>query len=132
MKLNLLMPTNFKVAYQNEIQNYKMSVSQNNDLAAWRFLERAHIIGQYYPVPHTGSHFRMFLFGIRKGDLREVYGQFIRMVFGWIGSLFNRIPVGNTGSASVPIFAPMPIPEDLRALLKNADTESKGLSGFKK
>ncbi|TGL51533.1 DUF3703 domain-containing protein [Leptospira kemamanensis] len=132
MKLNLMMPKEFKVAYQKEIQNYKDSVSKKDDLAAWRFLERAHIIGQYFPVPHTGSHFRMFLFGMRKGDLREVYGQFIRMAFGWIGSLFNRIPVGNTGSASVPIFAPMPIPEDLRVLLQNADTESKGLSGFKK
>lgn len=132
MKLNLMMPKEFKVAYQKEIQNYKDSVSKKDDLAAWRFLERAHIIGQYFPIPHTGSHFRMFLFGIRKGDLREIYGQFIRMAFGWIGSLFNRIPVGNTGSASVPIFAPMPIPEDLRVLLQNADTESKGLSGFKK
>ncbi|MCW7460732.1 DUF3703 domain-containing protein [Leptospira limi] len=131
MKLNVLMPTNFKIAYQKEIQNYRDSLSQNNDLAAWRFLERAHIIGQYYPVPHTGSHFRMLLFGIRKGDFKEIYGQFIRMVFGWIGSLFNRIPVGNTGSASVPIFAPMPIPDDLRSLLHNADTEAKGLSGFK-
>jgi hypothetical protein len=53
------------------------------------------------------------------------------MSFGWIGSLFNRIPVGNTGSARVPIFAPMPIPEDLKSLLWNADTEAKGLSGFK-
>lgn len=132
MKLNLMMPKEFKVAYHKEIQNYKDSVSKKDDLAAWRFLERAHIIGQYFPVPHTGSHFRMFLFGMRKGDLREVYGQFIRMAFGWIGSLFNRIPVGNTGSASVPIFAPMPIPEDLRVLLQHADTESKGLSGFKK
>lgn len=131
MKLNLKMPYEFKVAYKKELENYKESLAQNNDLLAWRYLERAHIIGQYHPVSHTGVHFRMFLFGIRKFDLNEIFGQFVRMSFGWIGSLFNRIPVGNTGSASVPIFAPMPIPEDLKNLLRNADTDAKGLSGFK-
>ncbi|EMJ88424.1 DUF3703 domain-containing protein [Leptospira meyeri] len=131
MTINLKMPNDFKVAYKIELQKYKDSLAQNNDLLAWHHLERAHIIGQYHPMSHTGVHFRMFVFGIRKFDLNEILGQFVRMSFGWIGSMFNRIPVGNTGSASVPIFAPMPIPDDLKALLWNADVDAKGLSGFK-
>ncbi|TGM19862.1 DUF3703 domain-containing protein [Leptospira meyeri] len=131
MTINLKMPNDFKVAYKKELQKYKDSLAQNNDTLAWHHLERAHIIGQYHPVSHTGVHFRMFVFGIRKFDLNEILGQFVRMSFGWIGSMFNRIPVGNTGSASVPIFAPMPIPDDLKSLLWNADVDAKGLSGFK-
>ncbi|MCW7488066.1 DUF3703 domain-containing protein [Leptospira meyeri] len=131
MTINLKMPNDFKVAYKKELQKYKDSLAQNNDTLAWHHLERAHIIGQYHPVSHTGVHFRMFVFGIRKFDLNEILGQFVRMSFGWIGSMFNRIPVGNTGSASVPIFAPMPIPDDLKPLLWNADVDAKGLSGFK-
>ncbi|TGL75068.1 DUF3703 domain-containing protein [Leptospira jelokensis] len=131
MKLNLKMPNDLKFAYQNELKKYKEALAHKNDSLAWLHLERAHIIGQYHPVSHTGVHFRMFVFGIRKFDFNEILGQFVRMSFGWIGSLFNRIPMGNTGSATVPIFAPMPIPEDLKSLLWNADTEAKGLSGFK-
>ncbi|EKJ88256.1 uncharacterized protein DUF3703 [Leptospira meyeri] len=131
MTINLKMPNDFKVAYKIELQKYKDSLAQNNDSLAWHHLERAHIIGQYHPMSHTGVHFRMFVFGIRKFDLNEILGQFVRMSFGWIGSMFNRIPVGNTGSASVPIFAPMPIPDDLKPLLWNADVDAKGLSGFK-
>ncbi|TGM56081.1 DUF3703 domain-containing protein [Leptospira biflexa] len=131
MKLNFKLPKDLKLAYQIELQKYKEFLAQNNDSMAWHHLERAHILGQYHPVSHTGVHFRMFVFGIRKLDGKEIYGQFVRMSFGWIGSLFNRIPVGNTGSASVPIFAPMPIPDDLKSLLWNADTEAQGLSGLK-
>ena len=131
MKLNLKMPNDFKTAYKKELEKYREYLTQKNDLLAWKHLERAHIIGQYHPVSHTGIHFRMLVFGLRKLDGKEICGQFVRMSFGWIGSLFNRIPVGNTGSASVPIFAPMPIPDDLKSLLWNADTEAKGLSGLK-
>nr|WP_246052122.1 hypothetical protein [Leptospira idonii] len=44
----------------------------------------------------------------------------------------NRIPVRNIGrSPSVPILAPMAIPEDLRSLLKDADVKSRRLAGLK-
>lgn len=39
---------------------------------------------------------------------------------------------GNTGGANMPIFSPMPIPEDLRQLLLAANTESRGLAGLHK
>ncbi|MCW7469757.1 DUF3703 domain-containing protein [Leptospira kanakyensis] len=126
------MPKNFKLAYLKELEGYHLSLKEKNFVKAWLFLERAHIIGQYHPIPHTGIHFRMLLHGIRTLNGKEILGQMIRMSVGWVGSLLNRIPVGNTGAASVPIFASMSIPDDLKRLLKDADTDSTGLAGLKK
>ncbi|MCG6192347.1 DUF3703 domain-containing protein [Leptospira sp. FAT2] len=129
--MNFKMPQEFKTAYKRELEKYEESLLENDFQQAWHYLERAHIIGQYHPVSHTGIHFRMLLFGFKTGNAKEILGQSIRMSVGWIGSLLNRIPVGNTGSSSVPIFSPMPIPADLRLLLKDADMESRGLAGLK-
>ncbi|TGL65901.1 DUF3703 domain-containing protein [Leptospira sarikeiensis] len=130
MRMNWMMPSNWKLRYKIELDQYKSSYNRGDKLDAWKFLERAHLIGQYYPIPHTGTHFRMLLFALREGDLKEIFGQLLRLSFGWLGSWLNRIPVGNTGGANVPVFQPMPIPEDLLDLLSKADQTSKGLSGL--
>jgi hypothetical protein len=58
----------------------------------------------------------MLKVGWRRRDLIEITGQVARMVgatlLTWIG-----IPVSNTGSAHVPPFKSMPIPEEFRELL---------------
>ncbi len=126
------MPNEMKKKYFMELNQYTNFYKAGELKIAWRHLERAHIIGQYHPFSHFGSHFRMMMFAIKNKDINEFLGQVPRLLGGWIGSLFNRIPVGNTGGANVPIFALMEIPDDLKELLKNADTESKGLSGLKK
>lgn len=52
------------------------------------------------------------------GDWREVLGQSTRML---AAALFSRIwvPLGNIDRANVGAFAPMPVPQDLRALLES-------------
>lgn len=130
--MNFLMPDDMKKKYFIELKQYKDLYKLGDLKSSWRHLERAHIIGQYHPASHFGSHFRMMIFAIKNKDLNEFWGQVPRLLGGWIGSLMNRIPVGNTGGANVPIFAPMEIPDDLKELLKNADVDAKGLSGFKK
>ena len=49
-------------------------------------------------------------------DAREIFGQGTRTI---AALLFSRIwvPIGNTGGANVNALQPMPIPEDLRAIL---------------
>jgi hypothetical protein len=125
------MPEKMKKQYFVELEQYRTLLRSGDLKGAWRYLERAHIIGQYHPVSHFAIHFRMLVFAIRIRDINEFLGQIPRLLVGWIGSLFNRIPVGNTGGANVHILALMEIPEDLKPLLINADTVSKGLSGFK-
>ena len=87
---------------------------------AWRHLERAHIVSQAFAWPHTRVHLRMLGFGWRRRDLREVLGQIARTIGGGPASLLGRAPRGNTGGASVGIFTPMPIPDDLAAVLDAA------------
>lgn len=124
--MNFRMPEDMLLQYRLELANYRACLRTGDLQGAWRFLERAHIVGQYHPVPHTAMHWRMLCMGFRTGSAKEILGQLLRMSVGWFGSLLNRIPVGNTGRASVQILAPMPIPEDLRGLLVRADTESRG------
>ena len=85
--------------------------------AAWRWLERAHILTQKRPLLHARSHWRMFILGWQTGDYREVAGQLPRIL---AAVLFSRIwvPLGNTGRARVSAFAPMPVSEDIQALLQ--------------
>jgi hypothetical protein len=126
------MPREFKDRYAIELAAYRAAWRHGDRASAWRYLERAHIVGQYHPFSHSGSHWRMLVFALRTGDGRELCGQLLRLSGGWLGSLLNRVPVGNTGGANVPIFAPLPIPADLRQLLAQADTQATGLSGLKR
>ena len=84
--------------------------------AAFRHFERAHILSQRRTWDHVRSHAWMWRAGWQRSDLREIAGQTLRML---AALLFSRlwVPEGNTGGANVSAFRPMPVPEDLRALL---------------
>ena len=83
---------------------------------AFAHLERAHIIGQRRTALHMRSHCGMLAIGWQTRDRREVVGQLGRIIAALI---FSRlwVPIGNTGGANVSPFAPMPLPDDLRAIL---------------
>jgi hypothetical protein len=85
---------------------------------AFHHLARAHILSQRFTWHHVGVHWRMLKLGAALRDWREVFGQITRML---AAALFSRIwvPVGNTGRADVSAMKPMPIPQDLCALLEN-------------
>ncbi|MEP4545654.1 MAG: DUF3703 domain-containing protein [Saccharospirillum sp.] len=87
--------------------------------AAFRHLERAHILSQKFAFAHAATHLRMFRLGWRTRDAREALGQLVRAI---AALLFSRIwvPVGNTGRANVSAFEPMPVPDDLVRVLKDA------------
>lgn len=85
---------------------------------AWLLLEKAHILGQAWPLPHLQVHYQMLRFAYAKRDLREVIGQILRLLLVLPGTWLGRLPRGNTGGANVSPFAPMPIPDELAALLQ--------------
>jgi hypothetical protein len=91
---------------------------------AFSHLERAHILGQSFPIEHARSHWWMLKVGWRRRDVVEIAGQIPRIVG---ALLFSRIwvPVGNTGGARVPPFQSMPIPEDLQSLLNKYGRDVK-------
>lgn len=94
------------------------SLYQAGQLAhAWQQLEKAHILGQLYPIEHTYVHWKMLQFGFRIKSSKEVAGQLIRLLVGGVKSFVGKVPVGNTGGANVPPLKPMKIPADLQLLL---------------
>ena len=86
----------------------------------WGHLERAHILSQPLPGAHIRTHLAMLGYGLRNRDRHEVAGQVARLVVAGPGSTLRRYPLGNTGGADVSAVTPMPIPDDLRAVLDGA------------
>jgi Protein of unknown function (DUF3703) len=75
------------------------------------------VLSQPMAVPHVRTHVAMLGYGLRRRDRHEIIGQLVRLVVAAPGTWTRRYPVGNTGGANVSALKPMPIPEDLRAVL---------------
>ncbi|GAA0419431.1 hypothetical protein Acor_29180 [Acrocarpospora corrugata] len=108
------MPAAVRATYHAEMT----AARATSDAAArWRHLERAHIISQPWPWPHTRNHLAMFALAIAQRDRREAFGQVVRIIVAAPGSALGRYPEGNTGRARVGLTQPMPLPPDLAELL---------------
>jgi hypothetical protein len=120
MKINTTMPSPLKPFFRKELQDARTAFTQNDLQQSWRYLERAHILGQPYPYHHTVVHRKMTVFGIKTKNYHEVMGQIPRLLMGGILSFFGKIPVGNTGGANVPALQHMEIPEELKQIIKKS------------
>ncbi len=123
MGIHTTMPGALKPFYQRELSEYRTALDKGHFQVSWRHLERAHILGQPYPYEHTAVHWKMFCFGIKVKNYREVLGQVPRLLVGGVKSFVGHIPVGNTGGANVPPLKPMEIPEDLAAIINKTKTK---------
>jgi hypothetical protein len=111
------MPAVVRLQYRAELAESEVSRKQGNLTREWHHMERAHILAQRWPREHCAVHWRMLSFGVRSKSMREVIGQLPRLVFGGVKSFVGTVPIGNTGGANVAAMRPMPIPEDLNAVL---------------
>lgn len=119
MKFNTRIPKRLKYYYLRELVEYNSALKEGNILHAWQHLERAHIIGQAYPVEHSYAHWLMLKFGIAIKDPVEILGQIPRLLVGGVKSFVGKIPIGNTGGANVPPLKSMAIPKDIEPLLRS-------------
>ncbi|WP_326692320.1 MULTISPECIES: DUF3703 domain-containing protein [unclassified Streptomyces] len=105
-----------------EVFNTEMSAARSPGPTEgrWRAAERAHILSQPWPGPHTRTHAVMIRLAVRERDLRELLGQFVRLAVAAPGSAAGKYPDGNTGRTRAGLTTPMPIPDDLTALLREA------------
>jgi len=105
-----------KAAYNLELDEAMRCYTVNELDSAFYHLERAHILGQRFIIPHTKSHWWMLKIGIKNQDFKQVFGQITRMI---ASVIFSKIwvPLGNTGGVNVNPMKPMPIPQDLKAIL---------------
>ncbi|MBD2770308.1 DUF3703 domain-containing protein [Hymenobacter sp. BT664] len=113
----LRLPRRLRSYYRAELQAARAATARQDLPRAFSHLERAHILGQRWALPHTHTHLLMLHHGLRIRDLREILGQLVRIIGGFALSFFGRVPTGNTGGANVPAEQPMPVPADLQAIL---------------
>lgn len=106
-------------AYRQERQGAREAGAAGDRAAAWRHLERAHVIAQPAPVAHVGSHVAMLRVAVVDRDRREIVGQVVRVLVAGPASLVGHIPLGNTGRAAVPLRQTMPVPDDLASLVRS-------------
>ncbi|WP_342380492.1 DUF3703 domain-containing protein [Myxococcus stipitatus] len=106
-----------RAAFEHELREALEAEARAEPPRAWRHLERAHVLSQGFAGPHVRVHWRMLGYGWRRRDVKEVWGQLLRVLGAGPASWLGRAPVGNTGGADVGIFTPMPIPDDLRTIL---------------
>lgn len=104
-----------------EIETASELIKSDNLEIAFYHLERAHILGQSITLEHTRVHWLMLKIGWRKKDVREIFGQLLRIVGASTKTPFGIYPTGNTGGANVWFFKPMPLPDDLQRLLEKAE-----------
>jgi len=105
-----------RAACDSELNAASAATARGDAGAAFRHLERAHILSQRHTGQHVRVHWLMLKLGASGRDWREVLGQLSRIV---AAAVFSRIwvPVGNTGRANVSAMKPMQIPDDLRRIL---------------
>jgi hypothetical protein len=103
--------------YEQEVERAGKALRELDFETTFRHLERAHVLAQRMTGRHVYIHALMLVAGLRRGDLREVVGQVPRIV---ASVLFSRlwVPRGNSGRARVSAFRPMPVPDDLRHLVR--------------
>ena len=116
MKFYTKIPKRLRYYFLREVVLYRAQFKAGNLGDAWRHLERAHIIGQAYPVEHTYAHWLMLKFGFAIKDPKEILGQLPRLLVGGVKSFVGKIPVGNSGGANVPPLKPMALPKDIQQL----------------
>ena len=106
-----------EAAFNAELQCARRALSDDWLDVAFLHFERAHVLGQWYVKPHVITHLGMLRVGWRRRDVREIFGQLLRIPGGMIGSAIGRVPRGNTGGSRISAFQSLPIPPDLRELL---------------
>jgi len=104
-------------AFQRELTKAATAEQLGDTDTAYKHLGRAHIIGQRKIDLHIRAHASMLRMAISIGDVREVFGQLMRLLLVVPGHIINRLPIGNTGLANVSAFKPMTAPADLQELL---------------
>lgn len=105
-------PSKLRDAFDHEMELASSYFSNQDYDRCFSHLERAHVLGQRFYIPHLKSHFWMLKVGLKQRNLKEIIGQCVR-ILGSVGSLVGAVPTGNTGGSNVSAIKPMPIPIDL-------------------
>lgn len=107
-------------AVQAELDCARHRLAAGEPAAAFRHLERAHVLGQASTREHLRSHWQMLRWAVAQRDRRELFGQLLRLIGAATKTFVGLIPEGNTGGAKVSPLRHMPIPRDLARVIAAA------------
>jgi hypothetical protein len=110
-----------ETAIATELQAARTAHESGSTTFTWVALERAHILSQSRPWLHLRMHAIMLGYAAIDLDLGEVIGQLGRTLLAYPSSRWRLAPPGNPGSTRVSAFVPMPIPNDLAAIMARAE-----------
>lgn len=105
---------------QAELDAASQAESSGQSNAAFRHLERAHVLGQAATIEHVRVHWRMFLSASHHRQPGEAFGQLWRIVAAALLTGIGALPQGNTGGANVSGLRSMDIPMDLQIVIDAA------------
>lgn len=111
---------NIKPFIELETENAEKLLKNGDSEAAFRHLERAHVLGQSITSEHTRVHWLMLKSGWKRKNFREIFGQIIRIIGAATKTPFGIYPQGNTGGADVWFFKPLPVPQELQQIIEKA------------
>jgi len=104
-------------AFDNEIAVARQLIAAGELESGFAHLERAHVIGQAFVVPHAKSHWLMLKVEFQRKRPLAALGQIIRLFLGILGSALGVVPTGNTGGGNVSMFKKMPIAPELQDII---------------
>ncbi len=113
---------------QDYIDAARASADSRDWHGVWSSLGMAHVLSQPLVWPHTRVHAWMLWFGLRTGNLREAFGQLLRIVLTPIGTALGRLPVGNPGLVRYSVLEPMPIPEEAARIFETVGVSPVGVT----
>jgi hypothetical protein len=113
------------VAFDNEIALAKELIAKGELEASFAHLERAHVIGQAFVVPHATSHWLMLSVEFRRRRTMAALGQVARIVLGMLGSAVGAVPVGNTGGTDVSMFKRMAVAPELQKFVDGVPSDPR-------
>lgn len=108
-----------RAAFTHLLQAFRTSAGEA-PARRWLLLEASHVLGQQLPDLHWRSHWWMLRHALHLRDAGEVAGQLLRLALTPLGHLFDRLPRGNIGRATVPATLPMDMPPAVSALIAEA------------
>ena len=73
---------NIRPFVESELRLAAEAESGGNAAKAFANLERAHVLGQASTAQHVRVHWHMFTWGLRNQNVRECFGQVMRIVGG--------------------------------------------------
>jgi hypothetical protein len=103
--------------FSTEVAEAQRLLKRGSLNEAFAHLERAHVLGQRYIVPHVRTHWLMLRIGVSRRSVAEVMGQAARIVLGALGSAIGVVPTGNTGGTNISMFRRLPIDPEIENVL---------------